>query len=319
MKKEYFLLFIIILTLFSVNSYSQSCCGGSFYDLAVLSLDKKVLFNAGFNFDNNIGLWDQNGTWTENKITSWQMKPLISAAYRFNDNIQVGTSIPYVINRNELPGLPPGGSGIGDISLSGRYEFFHEFQRFKTGERYKIDTKKPYLALIAGVIIPTGKSDESATTEADITGKGYYSTSLGISCMKSVIKDKFQVAVDLSWIHSFEKTYEQSFGIETSPYKRKQGDRINYALSLNYLINYWNAASVTIGGFDQGSYQRDGITEDNSGEKGFTLSASYSYYPTLDIRITPSFKWILPSDNLGINTTGSLTYVLNVVYYIERY
>lgn len=319
MKKLYILIFGLLLAVPYFNTYSQSCCGGSFYDIAVLSLDKKMLFNVGFNYDNNIGLWDQNGTWSKYKQTTWQMRPAISGAYRFNNNIQAGLSIPYIFNRNEIPGLTPQGSGIGDITLSGRYEFFHEFQRFKTGQRTKIDTKYPYLALTFGMIIPTGKSDETALQETDITGKGFYSTSLGVSCLKSLVKDKFQAALDIGWIHSFEKTYEQSYGVPVSPYKRKQGDRFSYALSLNYLINFWNAVSVTIAGFNQGDYQTNGFSELNSGERLYSFSASYSYYPTLDIRITPSVKWILPTDNFGTNTNGAVTYVINAVYYIERF
>jgi len=319
MKKFYILIFgIITLILFS-NVYSQSCCGGSFYDLAVLSLDKKALFNAGFNFDNNLGIWDQDGKWLKTGNTSWQMRPAISGAYRFDNNIQAGLTIPYIVNRNEIPGLTPNGSGIGDITLSGRYEFFHEYQRFKTGERYKIDTKKPYLALTAGIVIPTGRSDETALTEAEVTGKGFYSTQLGMSCMKSLVKDKFQVALDLSWMHSFTKSFDKLYGVPQSSQTSQQGERFNYGLSLIYLLNYWNAASVSFGGFSQGSYKLDGDVWDGTNQNAMSFSASYSYYPNLDFRITPSLKWILPSDNFGTNTTGSMTYVLNVVYYIERY
>lgn len=319
MKKFYILIFGIISVLSFTNVHSQSCCGGSFYDLAVLSLDKKALFNVGFNYDNNLGTWDQEGKWLKNNNTSWQMRPALSGAYRFNNNLQAGLTIPYVFNRNELPGLAPSGSGIGDITLSGRYEIFHEYQRFKTGDRYRIDTKKPYLALTAGIVIPTGRSDETALTEAEVTGKGYYSTQLGLSCMKSVVQNKFQVALDLSWLHSFEKSFDKYYGVPQAEQKIQQGERFNYGLSLIYLPNFWNAASVSFSGFSQSSFKLNGETWGNTNQNGMSFSASYSYYPNLDLRITPSVKWILPSDKFGTNTTGSVTYVLNFVYYLERY
>lgn len=308
------------VTLFAAgNSYSQSCCGGSIFDIAVLSLDKKALFNAGFNYDNYNGVWDQKGTWIKTNNTSWQIKPVISTAYRFDTHLQAGVSIPYVINRNELPGLKPSGSGFGDIALNGRYEIFHEFQRYKTGSKNKVDTEKPYLALTFGLIVPTGKSDETAMTEAEITGKGFFTTSLGISVLKSIVKDKFQISTDLSWQHSFKKTYDKYYN-ETIPstFTKSQGDRFNYGISFTYLIDHWNAASLSAGGFSQGPYKIDDSESTNSNEYGWSFTASYTYFPVTFFRITPSFKWYIPKSSFGKNTTGSLLFILNFVYYLEN-
>jgi hypothetical protein len=317
MKK--FLIILFILSVFSLADISaQSCCGGSFYDIAVLSLDKKALFNVGVNYDNYNGVWNQNGEWKKLNITSWQMKPLVAAAYRFNEYLQAGMTIPYVINRNELPGLNPQASGLGDISVSGRFELFHEFQRFKENGRFQVERKKPYLALTAGLTFPTGVSDETAKTEAEIMGKGIFSSSLGLSAIKSVIQNKFQIGLDLNWQHNFEKKYDKLYNeeLQISQYK-KLGDRFNYGLSFIYLINPIHAASVSVGGFRQGAYKIDGVEGSNSDESSFTFSASYTYYPTSFVRITPTFKWFLPQNDFGKNATGSYTYVINFVYYIE--
>ncbi|MCX6165905.1 MAG: hypothetical protein NTU73_13755 [Ignavibacteriae bacterium] len=316
--KKYFFLFNIILFFSFGNLLSQSCCGGSFYDIAVLSLNKKALLNVGVNYDNYNGVWNQNGEWRKLNITSWQMKPLLAGAYRFNKYLQAGMTIPYIINRNELPGLSPQASGLGDISVSGRFELLHEFQRYKSGERYKVDTKKPYLAITAGLTFPTGTSDETATTESEITGKGIFSSSLGLSAIKSIIQNKFQIALDLSWQHNFEKSYNKIYNEPLQVTQNKKlGDRFNYGLSFIYLINSWHAASASIGGFRQGAYKIDDIKGDNSDESSFTFSASYSYYPVSFVRITPTFKWFIPQNNFGKNATGSYTYIINFVYYLE--
>jgi hypothetical protein len=317
MKKT--LIIIFIFTAFSFADIpAQSCCGGSFYDIAVLSLDKKALFNVGVNYDNNNGTWNQNGEWRKLNITSWQMKPLLAGAYRFNSFLQAGMTIPYVVNRNELPGLSPQASGLGDISVSGRLELFHEFQRYKEGDRFQIERKKPYLAITAGLTFPTGTSDEIATTEAEITGKGIFSSSLGLSAIKSIIQNKFQIALDLSWQHNFEKNYNKFYNepLQVSQNK-KLGDRFNYGLSFIYLINTMHAASASIGGFRQGAYKINDLEGSNSDESSLNFSASYTYYPTSFVRITPTFKWFLPQNDFGKNATGSFTYILNLVYYIE--
>lgn len=313
------ILIILLLTL-SGKTFSQSCCGGSFYDIAVLSLDKKALINVGLNYENFSGAWNQKGEWQKLSIASWQMKPLIAGAYRFNKLLQAGITVPYVINRNELPGLSPQASGIGDITISGRFEIFHEFQRYKSGDRYKIDSKKPYLAITAGLTFPTGKSDETATTEAEITGKGFFSTSLGLSAVKSVIQKKFQLALDLNWQHNFQKSYNKIYNepLQQS-IDKKLGDRINFGLSFIYLINDMHAASASIGGFRQGAYKINDIKGDNSDESSLNFSASYTYYPISNIRITPTIKWFIPKNDYGKNATGSYAYMVNFVYYIENY
>jgi len=310
-------LLITVLLISAGTAKAQSCCGGSFYDIAVLPLDKKALFNAGINYDNYNGVWDNTGTWKKINYTSYQVKPVVSAVYRFNKLLQAGASLPYVFNGSELTGLEPNGSGVGDISVNGRLEIFHEFQRYKSGKKYVQDSKTPYLAVTFGVVLPTGRSDELAMTEAEITGKGFFMTSLGVSVMKTIIKDKFQVALDLGWHHSFEKNYEKNYGVPTASFSKQLGEKLNYGLSFNYLINYWNAASFSVGGFTQGAYKINDVKGIDSDERSIFLTGSYTYYPVPDIRITPSFKWNIPYDNLGKNALTSLSLVLNAVYYIE--
>ncbi|MDD5362321.1 MAG: transporter [Ignavibacteria bacterium] len=313
---------IIIITavfalLFSANAYSQICCGGGVYDIAVLSLNKKSLFNVGLKFDNYTGVWDRSGNWLKTKQTNWQMSPAFSGAYRFNRHLQAGVLVPYLINKNELPGLPSNGSGIGDIVASGRYEIFHEYALYKDSK--KLDEKTPYIAVTFGMTFPTGKSDENADNEIDVTGKGFYTTSLGLSMIKTILKNKFQIGTDLSWQHSFEKTYNKYYGSElSSPYKRQLGERFNYAVTANYLINFYNSVSLAFAGYVQGNHKIDGSKIDGSNENSFGFVASYTYYPKTYIRLTPLVKWNIPSDNIGINAQGSLMFSFNFVYYIEN-
>lgn len=315
MKKLIFLIFFVFLL---KPVYSQICCGGGVYDVAVLSLNKKALFNAGYKFDNYAGVWDNNSDWRKTSQTSYQMSPTFSAAYRFNRNLQAGLLIPYVINKNELPGLPSNGSGIGDIVLSGRYELFHEYSLYKEKNKIKTDRKTPYVAITFGMTFPTGKSDENANSEVDITGKGFYTTSLGLSVIKTVLKNKVQLGSDLSWQHSFVNNYTEYYGNPTVSYERKLGDRFNLALSANYLINYYNSVSLAMGGFYQGNYSINGNPLDNSNEYAFSFFASYTYYPETYIRISPLAKWNIPTSGIGKNAAGSLMLGINLVYYLEN-
>jgi len=101
-------------------------------------------------------------------------------------------------------------------------------------------------------------------------------------------------------------------------FTKNQGERINYGISFTYLINHWNAASLTAGGFSQGPFSINGLKSDNSNEYGWSFTASYTYFPYTFFRITPSFKWYIPENNFGKNSTGSLLFNINFVYYIEN-
>ncbi len=319
MKNIFTILLISVSGIIYSDSFSQSCCGGSIYDVAVLPLSKKALFNLGFNYENYMGVWNESGEWNKITNTSYQVKPLISTGYRFNKQIQAGFSFPIIYNRNELPGLKPSGSGIGDITISGRYELLHEFQTYKYCDKNLTDKKSPYLAFTFGLTFPTGVSDESATSETDITGKGFYTSSLGLSLIKSIVRNKFQTSLDISWQHNFEKTYSNVYGEPvTNTFTKKLGDRFNYGLSLIYLLNEKNAFALSAGGFLQGSYTIDGIKGYNSDEYVLNFITSYTFYPNLNIRITPAFKWYIPANNIGKNSTGSFLITLNLVYYLEN-
>lgn len=319
MRMKILIIVIVLVVLKPEFIKSQVCCGGGVYDVAVLSLNKKALFNIGYKFDNFMGVWDYEKEWRENNNTVYQMIPSFSTAYRFNKQIQAGLLIPFYVNKLESPGLPSDGSGIGDVVVSARYEFFHEYGLYKDKGKLKRDESTPYFAATLGFTFPTGKSDETAESEVNITGKGYFTSNLGLSVIKTVLKDKLQVGADLNWQHSFEKTYEKYYGEELSQnYTRQQGDRFNYALSVNYLINYWNSASFSFGGFLMNNYKLDDAEQDNTNESAFNFVLSYTYYPSESFRISPLFKWNIFSSGMGKNAPGSYLLGLNVVYYIEN-
>ncbi len=311
------LVFFILLTI-SGNAYSQVCCGGGVYDLAVLSLNKRALFSAGYKFDNFLGVWNSDNQWQKVSQAYYQMTPSLAAAYRFNKHLQAGLLVPYIFNNNELPGLPSSGNGIGDLVLSGRYEIFHEYALYKEKGKIKTDKVTPYFAITFGMTFPTGKSDENANSEVDITGKGFYTTSLGVSFIKTILKDKLQLGTDLSWQHSFPKTYTKYYNKDIQPYERKQGDRFNAALSANYFINFYNSVSLSAACFFQNGYSINESKIENTNESTVNFTLSYTYYPKTYLRVTPLVKWNIPSNGFGTNTTGSMLFGINLIYYIEN-
>ena len=313
------LLILILLTACSEVVKPCNICGGGTGDIVVLALDGRALVNLGLSYDSYLGSWDQNGVWRESTYKKDQARFSLAFAYRLSKHLQFGVSLPYVMNFHNVPGLKQNGAGIGDIYVAGRYEFFHEFQVKKKNNKSRVDNVLPYLAVTFGITVPTGKSDENAQSEADVTGKGYYMSSLGISVTKSLIKNRLQVSTDFSWQHCFKKTYEKYFGEQTPEYTKDPGDKFNYSLSFNYIFNNWHAVSLSTSGFSQTAYHINSTIGQNSNEHNLNFIFAYTYYPIVPLRITPSVKWTIPGDNFGKNASASTTFNLNVTYYFADY
>ncbi|HJY62873.1 MAG TPA: hypothetical protein VJ455_01850 [Ignavibacteria bacterium] len=316
MKSIILILIAVSLSIYQTNACNV--CGGGTNDIAVLALDGRMLFNIGYTFDHYIGSWDQNGEWSDNTFNTNQQKIAAAIAYRISRHMQFGASLPYVINTSNNINLKQSGSSIGDLSISARYELFHEFQLKKSGSKKKLDKAYPYLAFTFGLTIPTGKSEETALNAVDVTGKGFYTSSLGISVIKSVIRNRFQLNADFSWQHSFSKTYETYLGSSAS-FTKQAGDKFNYSLSANYIFGSEHAASVSASGFSQSPYSLDNKIYDNSAEHCINFVMAYTYYPHVQFRVTPSLKWTIPTNDFGRNASGSTTFNINFTYYIPDY
>ena len=246
------------------------------------------------------------------------MKTVLNSAYRISRHLQFAIALPFISNKSNIPGLKQTGSGIGDLILGGRYEFTHEFQPKKKGKKLSLDTKLPYTALTFGMSVPTGVSEETALNGVDITGKGFYMSSLGLSVIKSIVKSRLQFIFDFSWQHSFEKNYKSMFGIPlNSDYIKQPGDKFNYSLAVNYIFNSWHAITLTASGFSQSSYEINNVPGVNSQEKSTNFVLSYTYYPSIPFRITTSVKMGIPNDNFGKNVPGSTTFNLFFTYYFS--
>lgn len=316
MKIRYIISFLFFLT--AADIYTCNSCGGGTGDLAVLSLDGTALINLGFTFDKYTGVWDQKGNWRTNQASQSQFKTLLSSAYRISRHLQFAVSLPFVYNRSDLPGLKQSGSGIGDLTFGGRYEFTHEYQPKKKGKKLVLDNTLPYTSVTFGLTVPTGKSEETALDDVDITGKGFYTSSLGISVTKSIIKSRLQIIGDFSWQHSFEKNFKSLFGTPlNSDYVKQPGDKFNYSITFNYIFNSWHALSLTTSGFSRNKYSINGNPGINSQENSSNLTLSYTYYPSVPFRITSSVKLGIPTDGLGKNAQGSNTFNINFTYYFS--
>jgi hypothetical protein len=102
---------------------------------------------------------------------------------RFLDRGQVSLLVPVVESGRAVPDYSQFGGGVGDLSLSARWDFINARQG---------GSNLPGIAVLAGITFPTGRPIESAAPPlgADATGTGAWQGGIGF-------------AVEQNWRHLF--------------------------------------------------------------------------------------------------------------------
>jgi hypothetical protein len=154
----------------SSRAWAQACCaGGSAVTPARLELHEDFLAGVELHAGDVLGSYDVGGHAIREPAGTSELdfeQDLFGAARVFRRG-QVALLVPFIETRRSVPPLQGGthlGGGIGDITLSGRYDFIG------AGESLYV----PGIAVLAGVTAPTGISPEQATQPlaVDATGTG---------------------------------------------------------------------------------------------------------------------------------------------------
>jgi hypothetical protein len=148
----------------------------------------------------------------------------------------VAVQIPFLITRRSVPGVTEWGSGIGDVTLTARYDF-------TVAGQY---SRLPGLALLLGLVVPTGRpADEAHNTLAtDATGTGTWEGSVGVS-------------LEQSWGHTFA-AFDGWIGQRTP--RSSQGIRESFEPHLTALLagGYVFDNEVSMGAFVTANWQGAG-------------------------------------------------------------
>jgi len=150
---------------------AQACCaGGSAITPGRLQLHEDALVGAELKAGTVLGMYDPSGRFvgSPSGVTEGDFEEDLFGAVRVLRHGQVALLVP-VIETLRKDTLDPWrfGGGIGDVNLSGRYDFVG------AGESRYV----PGVALLAGLTFPTGKAPDSFATPAqviDTTGVGVF-------------------------------------------------------------------------------------------------------------------------------------------------
>jgi hypothetical protein len=156
--------------MFSARASAQACCaGGTVVTPGRLAIHEDALVGLQEKAGGVLGTYSQASQYLPQLSgdTELDFEQDLFAALRVLRRGQLALLVPLVETRRATPALGSQfGAGIGDVNVSGRYDFV------LAGESHVL----PGIALLAGLTMPTGRAPGSATPPllADATGIGTY-------------------------------------------------------------------------------------------------------------------------------------------------
>ncbi len=155
-------------------AHAQACCvGASGLTPGWLTTHERALVGAQLRLAGAHGTYPAKGPFfSEQPGRDARIEPTLFASYRILPRAQVSLSVPFVVVRRRSGANVETRARPGDVTLVGRYDFV------RAGE-----SRIPGIALLAGVLAPTGTPSDKGTglLAADVTGIGTWEGNAGLS------------------------------------------------------------------------------------------------------------------------------------------
>jgi hypothetical protein len=166
---------VVMLLLWVDPVRAQACCAAvSAVTPGRLALHERGLIGLAPSASWVLGSFDASGQFVGKEAGAQQtdLQLLPFGTIRLIHRGQLGVSLPLLASLRRTKHVPSEfGGGIGDLAMTGRYDFIRDGQ-------YRV---LPGVALLLGVTAPTGRPPESSITElgSDVTGLGVWQFSGG--------------------------------------------------------------------------------------------------------------------------------------------
>jgi hypothetical protein len=268
---------------------AQACCaGGSLVNPVRLAPPEDYAVGVRTRLRSDVGSFDPGGRYVSSS-NEQDLEQDLAASFRLARRAQVGVLIPYVETYRLESGVGEWGSGIGDVSLNARYDF--QLAAEMTGW--------PGVALLAGVVLPTGKAVGDATNPAatDATGTGTTSASLGIGLEK--VHGPLYAALN-GWV-----TYSASSTVTppgaTAALTTSYPLQLSAQLVAGYVFASEAAAALYVNFQERGDTTLNGVTQPASDVRLTTVGATGLLPVAEDWRLLGSVFTDVPLASFGRN------------------
>ncbi len=297
--------FVLACTLGTARqAHAQACCAGAgALTPGRLQLHEDALVGLQLHAATVLGAFDGTHYTSEGPHSREEdYEEDLFGAVRVFDRGQIALLVPVLeTHRNEL-GLSETGGGIGDVNLSGRYDFI------RAGESRYV----PGIAVLAGITAPTGtpadKPDPSKPLDTDATGIGAWQGNMGVALEQTYGPWLFNVTELLAL--RARRTANVG-GVSESEALAPQ-----FVTLVGSAYTFRNDASVALFGSYtlEGTASLDGAPAPDSARRIALVSVSGAYPITENFRAQGSFFFNPPISGLGLNQTSTTGLTLTLLW-----
>ncbi len=195
-------------TLLSGRASAQACCTATAADeFAVVPRCHDAVFAAQLSYERALGSFDAQSRYRPLGDSSVGTASLtLGGGVRLVPRaLQLGASLPIVLSHRRLEGLDSDlAAGTGDANVALRFTAVTD--RIEPASLDDPSTLLPYVDLIAGTRLPTGRAPEHAelASGADATGTGAWTPFAGVKLSKFLSMSNV-VALDLRYAHPLSR------------------------------------------------------------------------------------------------------------------
>lgn len=282
-------------------SFGQACCaGGSVVTPTRLSLHED--FAAGFQLRarTNPGAFDSSGRYSSSGGQEQILEQDIAATARVAEKGQLGFVLPLIQTHRQAGSIDDWGSGVGDLSLTGRYDFLLAAESLRW----------PGIGALGALTLPTGTPPDSARhpLAADATGEGTYELTVGLSLEKIV--GSFYLALNGWLTHRFSRSVPMA---GAAPVKEDFALRWTVTAIGSYVFSNEAALGLYISALDEGAASIDGARYPGTALRLTTVGAA-ALLPIRDLwRLQGTVFFDLPLSSFGRNEVAGIGLTAAVV------
>ncbi len=245
----------LLLILFQVNTFGAACCGGSSALPSLITGDNGAQFSVAQSLGKVVGRTyakDQSVFYADSKKYQ-TLTTSFKGAYLLSPLFQIGGGISLIHKDNSDKSVKESKTLLGDADLSITYEYLPE--KFYSAW-------KPRGFIYFKQTFPTGKSNYETTTTllTDVSGKGQYSSALGL------VFSKIFKSIDWQIFSEYRHLYKDEIG-KTSiagSSADSQGFSIGYSpnngairTSIGITRNHYSDKEITINNLRQNSNREE--------------------------------------------------------------
>ena len=216
-------------------AWAQACCAAAGLVIPA-RLRPAEDFGAGAQVRERsiFGSFAANGTFATQPMGDMVTEQDLFAAARVFRRGQVAVLVPFIETRLSEPGVAGWGGGVGDVAVNARYDLLLP----REGGPHL-----PAIAILAGVLFPTGRAPDEVSDPNDATGVGTFEGSLGLE-------------IEQVWRHMFV-TFDGWIGQRTHRVTASVGEsfapRLTALLAGGYAFDW----GLSVGAFATANHQGD--------------------------------------------------------------